>query len=109
MEFDPNNTVIKLCVQGMDLEQKGDNEQPKKIFMQAWKEAKTDFEKFIAAHYVTRHQTRITDKVRWMETGLEFALKTTDEGAKGALPTLYRNLSRSYEELGDQEKAKKYR
>ncbi|ULT26009.1 hypothetical protein KUH03_03290 [Sphingobacterium sp. E70] len=54
MHFDPNNHVIKLCTQGMDIE--GRPEEASKLFMQAWHEATKDFERFIASHYVARHQ-----------------------------------------------------
>ena len=50
MEFNPSNNVIKLCVQGMDMEGKGKPEEASRLFLQAWNEATNDFEKFTAAH-----------------------------------------------------------
>jgi hypothetical protein len=35
MEFDPRNNVIKRCVQGMDMEEKGKAEEASSIFLQA--------------------------------------------------------------------------
>ena len=46
MEFDPNSNVIKLCLQGMDMEGKGRPEDASVLFLKAWNEATTDFEKF---------------------------------------------------------------
>ncbi len=79
MEFNPNNNVIKLCIQGMDMEEKGKPEEASKLFLQAWNEATNDFEKFIAAYYVARHQKNVSDKLKWLETALQFALKINDD------------------------------
>src|SRR5258705_8837961 len=107
MEFNPNNNVIKLCVQGMDLEAKGKPEEASRLFRQAWNEATNDFEKFTAAHYLARHQNNVSDKLKWHETALQFALKINNETVKSAFPSLYLNIAKSYEELGDLENAKK--
>src|SRR4051812_23246302 len=107
MEFDVNNNVIKLCVQGMDVEGKGKPEEAGKIFLQAWNEATNDFEKFIAAHFVARHQKNIRDKLKWLETALQFALKINNDNVKDAFPSLYLNIAKCYEDLGDTENAKK--
>ena len=107
MEFDPNNKVIKHCLQGMDMKEKGEPEEARKLFLQAWNEATTDFEKFIAAHYLGQHQENVCDKLKWMEKTLQFALKINDDNVKGAYPSLYSNLAKCYEELGDLGNAKK--
>jgi len=107
MEFDPRNNVIKLCVQGMDAEEKGKPEEASKIFLQAWNEATNDFEKFTAAYYVARQQKNVRDKLKWLETSLQFALKINDVTVKGAFPSLYSNIAKCYEELSDPDNAKK--
>jgi tetratricopeptide (TPR) repeat protein len=107
MEFDPRNHVIKLCIQGMEMEANGKTEEASKIFFQAWNEGTNDFEKFTAAFYVARHQTNVPDKLKWLETALHFALKINDVSVSGAFPSLYQNIAKCYEELGDYENAKK--
>ncbi len=107
MEFNPNNIVVNLCVQGMDMEEKGKPEEASKLFLQAWKEATNDFEKFIAAHYMARHQKSASDKLNCLETALQFALKINNESVNGALPSLYLNIAKCYEDSGDLDKAKK--
>jgi hypothetical protein len=107
MEFDPNNNVIKLCVQGMDMEGKGKPEEASRIFFQAWNEATNDFEKFTAAYYVARHQKDVRDKLKWLETALQFALKINNDTVKGAFPSLYLNIAKCYEDLSDLDNAKK--
>lgn len=107
MEFNPNNNIVKLCLQGMDLEGKSKTEEASRIFLQAWNEATNDFEKFIAAHYVTRHQKSVADKLKWVEASLQLALKINNDYVKGIFPSLYSNIAKCYEELGDFDKAKK--
>ena len=107
MEFNPNNDIIKLCLQGMDMEGKGQPEEASRLFLQAWNEATNDFEKFIAAHYVARHQKNVSDKLKWLETALQFALKINNHSVIGAFPSLYLNIAKCYEEVSDPDNAKK--
>ena len=79
MLFDPENKTISLCAHGMTLEGEGKKEEAKKTFRQAWDEAANDFEKFISAHYVARHQDNITNNLHWDKTALNFALQVNDE------------------------------
>src|SRR5690348_17134525 len=109
MEFNPNNKIIKLCLQGMELEGKGQPEEASKIFLQAWNEATNDFEKFTAAYYVARHQNSISDKLKWLETTLQLALKVNNDSVNGALPSLYSNIAKCYEDLNDLDNAQKNR
>ena len=107
MEFNPNNNVIKLCMEGMGLEEKGKPGEASKLFLQAWNEATNDFEKFIAAYYVARHQKNTSDKLKWLETSLQFALKINDVTVKAAFPSLYSNIAKCYEDLSDVDNAKR--
>lgn len=107
MEFNPNNTIVQLCLQGMFLEEKDKPEEAKRLFHQAWEEATNEFEKFTAAYYVARHQNNASGKIKWIKTALQLALQLNDETVKAAYPLLYSTLSKSYEELGDLENAKK--
>ncbi len=106
MEFNPNNNIVKLCLQGMDLEGKSKPEEAGRIFLQAWNEATNDFEKFLASHYIARHQKNVSDKLKWLDTGLQLALKINDDYFKGIFPSLYSNIAKCYEELGDPDNAK---
>ncbi len=107
MQFDPNNKIVKLCAQGMEMEEKGNPEEASKHFLQAWNEATNDFEKFTAAHYVARHQKSVADKLKWDETALQLALKINDDTIKGTYPSLYLNIAKCYEDLNDFDNARK--
>ncbi|MEZ4847520.1 MAG: NAD(+)--rifampin ADP-ribosyltransferase [Bacteroidia bacterium] len=106
MEFSPKNNIVKLCLQGMAMDDNGQPEEANKLFHQAWNEATNNFEKFLAAYFVTRHQKAVSDKLTWFETSLQFALKVNDEATKSALPALYSNIAKCYEDLNEPEKAK---
>ena len=105
MEFNPGNNIVKLCLKGMGMEENSRPEEAGKLFHQAWNEATDDFEKFIAAHYVARHQKNVSDKLKWLETALQFALKINDDSVKSAFPTLYLNIAKCYEDLNEPDKA----
>ncbi|MBG9377688.1 rRNA adenine methyltransferase [Panacibacter sp. DH6] len=107
MVFDPNNNVVKLCTSGMEMEGKGLSEEAGKCFLQAWNEATNDLEKFTAAHYVARHQNSVEEKLRWDEIALHVALQSNDQNAKSALPSLYLNIAKCYEDLLDFDNARK--
>lgn len=107
MEFSPNNNIVKLCLQGMGMEDQDKAAQASKLFLQAWEEATNDLEKFLAAHYVARHQPNVSDKLKWLETALKFALKINKDTVHSALPALYANIAKCYEELNDLDQAKK--
>lgn len=106
MEFSPFNNIVKLCLQGMDMEEKGKPEEAEKLFMQGWNEATNDFEKFLSAHYIARQQKNLNERLRWLETALTHALKLHDDTVKSAFPALYNNIAQCYNDLGNTEKAK---
>jgi rifampin ADP-ribosylating transferase len=107
MEFNPNNNVVKLCLQGMGMEEKGRLEEASKLFLQAWNEATNDSETFIAAYYVIRHQKNVSNKLKWLETALRIGLKINDDTVKSAFPSLYLNIAKCHEDLNAPDAAKK--
>jgi hypothetical protein len=105
MEFDPNNPVVKLCVQGMEAEGEGKIDQARQLFQQAWDTASNDFEAFTAAHYLARNQHDPNDNLKWNLEALARAQAINDESTKGHYPSLYLNVAKSYETLGDNHQA----
>ena len=89
------------------MEEKSKPDEASKLFLRAWNESTNALEKFIAAHFVARHQENVRGKLEWLETALRFALAANDHGVKTAFPSLYRNIAKCYEELGDDDNAKK--
>ncbi len=106
MEFNPNNPIIKLCLLGMSVEAKGKPEEANRLFLQSWNEATDDFEKFMAAHYVAQYQKNVSDRLKWLETVLQYALIVNDDTVQAAYPSLYLNIAKCYEDLNDPDNAK---
>ena len=109
MEFNPANNVVKLCIQGMAMEDQGKAEEASGIFHQAWNEATNDFEKFLAAFYVARHQATDRERLQWLEKAVKSATKANTVAAASAFPGLYSQIAESYEVLGDADNAAKNR
>jgi tetratricopeptide (TPR) repeat protein len=105
MQFDPENNVNKLCANGMMLEGEGKPEEAAKLFEQAWEEATNPTEKFTAAHYIARQQENVAGKLKWDEIALELALSIPGDEIKAVYPSLYLNVGKCHEDLGDFAKA----
>ena len=71
MEFDPNNNIVKLCLQGMAMEENNILDEASNLYHQAWNESQNDFDKFLASHFVSRHQSNILNKINWFTICLE--------------------------------------
>ncbi|MES2005817.1 MAG: NAD(+)--rifampin ADP-ribosyltransferase [Bacteroidota bacterium] len=106
MEFNPFSNIVKLCIQSVDFEEKGKPEEAREISFQAWSEATNDFERFLAAYFVARQQINAADRLHWYQTALRLALTINDDSVKEAYASLYSNIAKCYEELGDPNKAK---
>ena len=101
MNFDQENPVVKLCARGMALEGEAKSAEALALFNEAWHIASDDFEKFTAAHYIARHQGTVAGKLTWDETALRHALKISDESVRQVLPSLYLNIGKCHEDLGN--------
>ncbi|WP_276483094.1 rRNA adenine methyltransferase [Paraflavitalea pollutisoli] len=101
MEFNPDNEVVRLCIKGITEEGEGRPATAKTCYEQAWRLAVNDFEKFTAAHYLARQQDSVAEKLHWDEIALQHALNHSDEGIKQYLPSLYLNIAKCYEDLGE--------
>lgn len=86
----------------------GKSEEANKLFLQAWNEATNDFEKYLAAYKIALQQTNTADKLQWLNTALQFALRINDVAVQSAFPTLYGNIAKCYEELGVSDKGPFY-
>lgn len=105
--MDPNNPVVKLCAQGMEEESKGNDERAAELFEHAWNESSDDFERCIAAHYVARHQANAELALQWNQEAINCGQRVTDDSVAEFLPSLYLNLGKSHEDLGNLEGARR--
>ncbi len=96
--MDPNNPVVKLCVAGMEAEGRGQLDEARDLFFQAWTIQQDAFDACIAAHYVARHRPP-TEMLHWNQVALDHALAVDDDRVAGFYPSLYLNLGWSHEQL----------
>jgi hypothetical protein len=99
--MNPDNPIVKLCVEGMQAEGAGRPDDARALFTQAWDACTDDWETCIAAHYLARHQPTPEDTLRWNQEALDRAKLVTDDRVHGFFPSLYLNLGHSHEQLGN--------
>ncbi len=106
--MDHNNPVIKLCAEGTRAEFEGRPEDALILFMRAWEASKDDYDACVAAHYVARHQKSPQDTLHWNREALARADAVGDDRVQSFYPSLYVNLGRAYEVLGQDAEARRY-
>jgi len=104
--MDPNNPVVKLCAQGIEIEMKGRRDEARSLYLQAWERRQDDFDACVAAHYAARHQETAAEWLRWNELALTHAINAPADSVRSFFPSLYLNLGKSYEDLGDMSRAR---
>lgn len=105
--IDPENPVVKLCIQITQAEFQGMLEDARQLADQAWNASRDDFEACMAAHYVAHFQKSPQEKLRWNLEALRRA-DAAGEQVRDFYPSLYLNLGQSLELLGEQAEARKY-
>ena len=106
--MDPNNPVVRLCVQGIECEGRGQFEHASRLFLEVWNQSMTDFERCIAAHYIARHQTDPLDTLRWNQLALDHATAVSYDTVRELYPSLYLNLGKAHEDLRHSQDARRF-
>ena len=105
MPLDPDNQVVKLCTAGMEAEAENRFADARALFEQAWAARHTHLDACIAAHYVARLQDEPERILHWNQEALRYADAVVAEGTNSEIiafyPSLYLNLGKSYEDMGD--------
>lgn len=108
MLYDPSNSVVQLCVKGIETEYGGDVEQAGSLYRKAWDLAQTSLEFLTAAHYLARTQSDPKESLQWNLLALEYAEKEVTPDIAAFMPSLYLNVAKSYEDLDNSSKAQDY-
>jgi hypothetical protein len=106
--MDPQNQVVRYCAEGMEREQEGRYEEALRLFMLAWNQSKDAFERTIAAHYVARHQPTPELALHWNQESLINADAVGDDRVQDFYPSLYLNIGKSHEDLGNLKDARRF-
>jgi tetratricopeptide (TPR) repeat protein len=106
--MDPDNPIVKLCLEGMRAEGQGRYDDARALFTQAWEASTDDFDACVAAHYLARRQESPEDTLYWNQEALNRADAVGDERVRAFYPSLYLNMGYSYEKLGNRAEASRY-
>jgi hypothetical protein len=106
--MDLDNPVVKLCIEGTQAEFEGRPEDACALYWQAWNARKNDYDACIAAHYVARCQKTAEDIFHWNQEALIRANAIIDDSVREFYLSLYLNMGRSYEMLGNDAEAKRF-
>jgi tetratricopeptide (TPR) repeat protein len=101
LPIDPQNIVFRYCAEGIELEQSGQRDETLRLFALAWDESSNAFERTIAAHYLARHQKAPEETLHWNQEALSNADSVGDDCGQEFYPSLYLNLGKSHEDLGN--------
>lgn len=106
--MDTTNPVIQLCIAGTRAEFEHRLDDARSIYQQAWDAHTDDYEACIAAHYLARFQNSLEESLLWNQVALRHADAVADERVKDFYPSLYLNLGKSHEMLGNLLEARTY-
>ena len=106
--MDPNNPVVRLCLEGMEAEAKGEFEDARRLFEQAWSACQDDYDACMAAHFLARHQDSPEATFDWNQEALNHANAVGDGRVLSFYSSLYLNLGHSYETLGALAEARRH-
>ncbi|MBX7094480.1 MAG: NAD(+)--rifampin ADP-ribosyltransferase [Flavobacteriales bacterium] len=92
MDFSPFNPIVKLCLQGMEMEANSQTTEAGEYYLQAWNEAQDDFGKFLAAYYYSGIQKDQNLQLHWLRISVQHAKASPSIAARTALLTLYQKI-----------------
>lgn len=107
MGIDQNDPVVKLCAAGINEEIAGNANEAAGLYLEAWEQCDNDFNRSIVAHYMARVQPDAEARLMWNLRSLSFADTCPAEVVTAFYPSLYLNVGKSYEDLGNSEEALK--
>jgi hypothetical protein len=108
VEIDPNNAVVKLCAEGIAAEMGGRTAEASQLYERAWKECTGAYERCITAHYMARIQATPQEALHWNQEALRYAGEVYGEKVLSFYPSLYLNLGKSHEDVGDKTEARHF-
>lgn len=108
IEMDSTNPVVQLCIVGDRAEFEHRLEDARLLYRQAGEARQDDYDACIAAHDAARFQDAPKESLRWNRLALQLANAVSVERVKDFYPSLYLNLGRAYEVLGNSTGVQKY-
>jgi hypothetical protein len=106
--MDTSNPVVQLCIEGTRAEFEHRIDDARALYQQAWEARQDDYDACVAAHYVARFQESPEESLRWNQIALDHANAVEDESVKDFYPSLYLNLGRAHQCMGNPIEAQRY-
>lgn len=106
--IDPQSPVVMLCAEGIEAEMAGHFEVAATCYARAWDICINDFDSCIVAHYLARVQASPEDRLAWNLLAADFANKLEAGAVDHFYPSLYLNIGKSYEDIGNVAEALRY-
>jgi hypothetical protein len=107
-DVDLNHPVLKLCVAGTQAEFKGQIDEVRALYQQAWEAAQDDFDACVAAHFVARDQEQPEDRLYWNRVALDRANAVADNRVQDFYPSLFLSMGHAFDLLGNLAEANRY-
>jgi tetratricopeptide (TPR) repeat protein len=108
MQVEANHPVVKLCAAGIGREMAGRREQAAGFYQQAWEARASDYDACIVAHYLARVQSTPPAALHWNLEALRYAQAVNDGRVEPFYPSLYLNLGKAHEDLGQKDEARRF-
>jgi rifampin ADP-ribosylating transferase len=108
VDFDPTSSIVRLCLEAGAMHEEGRADQARGLSIRAWREATNDFERFLAADSVARHQAEPAERLTWLQTALDLASRIDNDAVRSAFAALHSAIAECHEELGDLELAERH-
>lgn len=106
--LNPESAVLRLCIESTRAEFAGRPQEARELAQQAWTLSQGPLEAGMAAHYVARYEPDPHERLRWNQQALSLARQADPDLIAPWLPSLYLNLGRAHEALGDVAAAQSY-
>ncbi len=104
--MDLSRRSIALCVEGTQAECQGRVDDARRLYRRSWDEAVDDYDRTVAAHYIAHLETDPAEQLRWNQVALDHAGSAEETSVAPFIGSLYVNLGRSFEIIGDTTQAR---
>jgi hypothetical protein len=106
--IDANSPSAKLCIKGIQAEFEHKLDDARNLYREAWSVAIDDYDSCIAAHYIAHLEENPESALEWNLKALTHAKLVNDNRVEAFYASLFVNIGRSFELLGDLERAQRY-
>jgi toxin ParE1/3/4 len=108
MMIEKDTLSAKLCIKGIQAEFEHKLDDARNLYRDALNTAIDDYDSCIAAHYIAHLEENPESALKWNLEALARAQLVNDNRVEGFYASLFVNIGKSFELLGDLEQAQHY-